>query len=36
MLLFSNRGTPKSVRHLNSYSGHTYKLVKDVRLTFQQ
>ncbi|KAK3367515.1 catalase-like domain-containing protein [Podospora didyma] len=27
MLLFSDRGTPKSVRHVNGYSGHTYKLV---------
>ncbi|KFY16395.1 hypothetical protein V492_01380 [Pseudogymnoascus sp. VKM F-4246] len=29
MLLFSNRGQPASIRNLNSYSGHTYKLVKD-------
>ncbi|EWC44844.1 hypothetical protein DRE_00903 [Drechslerella stenobrocha 248] len=29
MLLFSDRGTPKSVRHLNAYSGHTYKLTKE-------
>ncbi|OBR02638.1 Catalase [Colletotrichum higginsianum IMI 349063] len=29
MHLFSGRGTPKSIRHLNSYSGHTYKLTKD-------
>ncbi|KAF6822650.1 Catalase 1 [Colletotrichum plurivorum] len=29
MHLFSGRGTPKSVRHINSYSGHTYKLTKD-------
>ncbi|CAM1500632.1 Fc.00g097940.m01.CDS01 [Cosmosporella sp. VM-42] len=29
MNLFSDRGTPKTVRHLNAYSGHTYKLTKD-------
>lgn len=29
MLLFSDRGTPKSIRHVNAYSGHTYKLVKE-------
>lgn len=28
MLLFSDRGIPKSIRHVNSYSGHTYKLMK--------
>ncbi|KAK7413961.1 catalase A [Neonectria punicea] len=28
MMLFSDRGTPKSVRHVNGYSGHTYKLTK--------
>ncbi|KAK4142886.1 catalase-domain-containing protein [Dichotomopilus funicola] len=28
MLLYSNRGTPQSVRHVNGYSGHTYKLTK--------
>ncbi|KAL4945560.1 hypothetical protein BDV06DRAFT_209411 [Aspergillus oleicola] len=28
MVLFSDRGTPKSVRHMNAYSGHTYKLTK--------
>ncbi|KAK0724676.1 catalase-like domain-containing protein [Lasiosphaeris hirsuta] len=27
MHLFSERGTPKSVRHTNGYSQHTYKLV---------
>ncbi|KAJ5610827.1 Catalase mono-functional heme-containing [Penicillium lagena] len=27
--LFSDRGTPKSVRFLNSYSGHTYKFTKE-------
>ncbi|GFF98093.1 catalase [Aspergillus udagawae] len=26
--LFSDRGTPKSVRHMNAYSGHTYKFTK--------
>lgn len=29
MILFSNRGLPASIRTLNSYSGHTYKLVND-------
>ncbi|KAF2807036.1 catalase-domain-containing protein [Mytilinidion resinicola] len=29
MILFSDRGTPASIRNINSYSGHTYKLVKD-------
>ncbi|KAJ6263855.1 Catalase [Drechslerella dactyloides] len=29
MLLFSDRGTPKSIRHINAYSGHTYKLTKE-------
>ncbi|KAF1983343.1 catalase-domain-containing protein [Aulographum hederae CBS 113979] len=28
MFLFSDRGTPASIRHLNSYSGHTYKFTK--------
>ncbi|OQE72445.1 hypothetical protein PENNAL_c0096G03562 [Penicillium nalgiovense] len=28
LVLFSDRGTPKSVRFLNSYSGHTYKFTK--------
>jgi catalase len=28
MFLFSDRGTPRSVRHVNGYSGHTYKLTK--------
>ncbi|BAE57564.1 unnamed protein product [Aspergillus oryzae RIB40] len=27
--LFSDRGTPKSIRHMNAYSGHTYKLTKE-------
>lgn len=31
LVLFSDRGTPKSVRFLNSYSGHTYKFTKEVR-----
>ncbi|KAJ5746598.1 hypothetical protein N7520_011780 [Penicillium odoratum] len=26
--LFSDRGTPKSIRHMNAYSGHTYKFTK--------
>jgi catalase len=30
MVLFSDRGTPKSVRYMNSYSGHTYKFTKAV------
>lgn len=29
MILFSNRGIPASIRCINSYSGHTYKLVND-------
>ncbi|KAI2702724.1 hypothetical protein CBS147354_9724 [Penicillium roqueforti] len=28
LILFSDRGTPRSVRFLNSYSGHTYKFTK--------
>lgn len=28
MMLFSDRGTPESIRHVNGYSGHTYKLTK--------
>ncbi|KAJ5360096.1 hypothetical protein N7517_009287 [Penicillium concentricum] len=28
MILFSDSGTPKSVRFMNSYSGHTYKFTK--------
>ena len=35
MILFSDRGTPASVRHVNGYSGHTYKLVKDVRTGYE-
>jgi catalase len=30
MMLFSDRGTPASVRNINSYSNHTYKFVKEV------
>ncbi|KAF7712340.1 Catalase [Penicillium ucsense] len=26
--LFSDRGTPASLRHINAYSGHTYSLVQ--------
>ncbi|GES64573.1 putative catalase [Aspergillus terreus] len=29
MVLFSDRGTPASLRHMNGYSGHTYKLTKE-------
>ncbi|KAJ4182989.1 catalase A [Fusarium falciforme] len=29
MHLFSDRGTPASLRTMNAYSGHTYKLTKD-------
>ncbi|KAJ5511072.1 Catalase, mono-functional, heme-containing [Penicillium expansum] len=29
LVLFSDRGTPRSVRYLNSYSGHTYKFTKE-------
>ncbi|KAK5144984.1 peroxisomal catalase A, partial [Oleoguttula sp. CCFEE 6159] len=28
MHLFSDRGTPYSYRHMNGYSGHTYKFIK--------
>ncbi|KAH8821764.1 putative catalase [Xylogone sp. PMI_703] len=28
MTLFSDRGTPYSYRHMNGYSGHTYKFMK--------
>ncbi|KGB80030.1 catalase [Cryptococcus deuterogattii 99/473] len=28
MMLFSNRGLPYSLRQINAYSGHTYKLTK--------
>ncbi|KAJ5627496.1 catalase-domain-containing protein [Penicillium herquei] len=30
--LFSSRGTPQSIRHINAYSGHTYKFTKEVTL----
>jgi catalase len=29
MHLFSDRGTPLSYRHMNTYSGHTFKFTKD-------
>ncbi|KAN0114449.1 putative catalase [Hyaloscypha variabilis] len=29
MILFSNRGIPASIRHINSYSGSTYKLTTE-------
>ncbi|KAJ5347896.1 uncharacterized protein N7506_001149 [Penicillium brevicompactum] len=29
LILFSDRGTPKSVRHMSSHSGHTYKFTKE-------
>ncbi|BCR85433.1 uncharacterized protein ACHE_20891A [Aspergillus chevalieri] len=29
MHLFSDRGTPASLRHMNAYSGHTYKFIKE-------
>ncbi|KAL4861710.1 hypothetical protein BDV12DRAFT_207800 [Aspergillus spectabilis] len=29
LVLFSDWGTPRSVRFLNSYSGHTYKFIKE-------
>ena len=32
MHLFSDRGTPASLRHINAYSGHTYKFTKEVFL----
>lgn len=28
MYLFSDRGTPRDFRHMNGYSGHTYKFIK--------
>jgi len=28
MTLFSDRGTPRSFRHMHGYSGHTFKLTK--------
>ena len=28
MTLFSDRGTPRSLRHMNGYSGHTFKFTK--------
>lgn len=30
MILFSDRSMPESVRHMNAYSGHTYKFTKAV------
>ncbi|KAK9428534.1 catalase-domain-containing protein [Lipomyces doorenjongii] len=33
MHLFSDRGTPASLRHMNAYSGHTYKFTLEVRLS---
>jgi catalase len=32
MHLFSDRGTPASVRNIDAFSGHTYKFTKPVRL----
>ena len=29
MTLFSDRGTPKSYRHMHGYSGHTFKFTKE-------
>lgn len=29
MHVFSDRGTPKSVRHIHGFTGHTYKLAKE-------
>ncbi|PSS23489.1 hypothetical protein M430DRAFT_40651 [Amorphotheca resinae ATCC 22711] len=29
MMLFSNRGTPASIRNIHAFSGHTYKLTTD-------
>lgn len=29
MHLFSDRGTPKSARHIHGFSGHTYKLARE-------
>lgn len=37
MTLFSDRGTPKSYRHMNGYSGHTFKFTRvDGRYTYVQ
>ena len=33
LVLFSDRGTPQSIRFLNSYSGQTYKFTKEVSRT---
>ncbi|KAL4922797.1 hypothetical protein BDW62DRAFT_196801 [Aspergillus aurantiobrunneus] len=33
LVLFSDRGTPKSVRYMNSYSGHTYKFTKPTAIS---
>lgn len=32
MHLFSDRGTPASLRHMNAYSGHTYKFTKEASI----
>lgn len=34
MHLFNDRGTPASLRHINAYSGHTYKFTKEVKTFF--
>lgn len=36
MHLFSDRGTPASLRHTDAFSGHTYKFTKPVRNIFPQ
>lgn len=37
MQLFSDRGTPASYRHMNGYSGHTYKFInKEGRFVYVQ
>jgi catalase len=34
IILFSDRGTPKSPRYMNAYSGHTYKFTKAVNIDY--
>lgn len=34
MILFSNRGTPKSHRFMNGYGSHTFKLVNKIGEAF--
>lgn len=36
LVLFSDRGTPRSVRYMNGYSGHTYRFTKPVSDIFRR